>query len=180
MKRLLSLLSLLITITVAGQARDLDFHLGEKSLIINRKVMPGEWPLRSITGVMGTASRINDGYNRTHSYDDLGIVLYEPKNHDDENYAGRISEIQIYFQPMEKNKNTPEHVFTGSFSIDELVLTSGSDLETIRGQLKGFDETPGYDGSSVRMSRGPYYLFFHFKNDGTLGRLSAGLVRKKL
>jgi hypothetical protein len=177
MKRFLLILFVLISVMAAGQTGELNFKLTKLTFSINKETIGTGWPLESFTSAIGAGARTRDGYNRTHSYDDLGIVLFEPSGK--EGYSGQVSEIQLYFQPMERKEVTPKGLFAGSFTIDRLSLNAQTTLTMIREALKGFDESKGYEDSIVRMARGDYYLYFHFKEDGTLGKMSMGLVKNK-
>ncbi|WP_028789108.1 hypothetical protein [Terrimonas ferruginea] len=177
MKRFLLILFVLISGVAAGQSRELNFKLTKLTFSINKEAIGAGWPLESFTSAIGAGARTRDGYNRTHSYDDLGIVLFEPSGK--EGYSGQVSEIQLYFQSMERKEVTPKGLFAGSFTIDRLSLNAQTTLTMIREALKGFDESKGYEDSIVRMARGDYYLYFHFKEDGTLGKMSMGLVKSK-
>jgi len=176
MKRFLLSLVVLISIGAFGQAREVNFKLTKLTFSINKEAIVTGWPLESFTSAIGAGARTREGYNRTHSYDDLGIVLFEPNGK--EGYSGQVSEVQLYFQPMERKEVTPKGLFTGSFTVDRLSVNAQTTLAMIREALKGFDETKGYEDTIVRMARGDYYLYFHFKEDGTLGKMSLGPVKK--
>jgi hypothetical protein len=176
MKRPLFILAVLFSAIVFGQTRELNFKLTKATFSINKETIATGWPLVSFTSAIGAGARTRDGYNRTHSYDELGLVLFEPSAK--EGYSGQVSEIQLYFQPMERKEVTPKDLFTGSFTIDRLSLNAQTTLAMIREALKGFDESKGYEDAIVRMARGDYYLYFHFKENGTLGKMSVGLVKK--
>lgn len=176
MKRTLFILSVFFSAMAFGQVREPDFKLTQSAFSINKETIDAGWSLESFTTAIGSGARTRDGYNRTHSYDDFGIVLFEPGGQ--EGYSGRVSEVQLYFQPMQRRETTPKELFTGSFIIDKLSLNAQTTLVMIRDALKGFDESKGYEDSIVRMARGDYYLYFHFKENGTLGKISLGLIKK--
>lgn len=177
MKRLLLLLSLFVSAATFGQSGELKFKLDKNGFALNGKKIPAGWSIETFTSIIGSDARSRDGHNRTHSYDRSGVVLFEPKKEDE--YSGRVSELQIYFRNIDPNEVSPKNVFTGSFKIDKLSLSKDVDLATVRKELKGFEESESYLGNSVRLARGDYYFYFHFDEYDKLAKLSVGYKVQK-
>lgn len=139
--------------------------------IDGKKVVP-DWSLTMFKGALGEADRDRDGYNKTHTYDKLGIVLFEPMK--DKMPSGIISEVQIYFNVPEANNVTPKGTYNGLLKIDKMTITSALDATTMLAKLKGWKKTDSYIEHSYRMARNGFYIYFQF-NDSETGLVKVSI-----
>src|SRR4249920_3482303 len=113
-----------------------EINLGKKNNVAD------DWNVQDGINYLGDGARVRDGYNKTHTYDNMGIVLFESIV--DSMPSGKISEMQIHFSIPEPNNVTPKTGFTGTLKIKKLTVTSSTSLETLKSTLKGYAETESY------------------------------------
>ena len=145
--------------------------------VSGNKITPG-WELSNFKIGLGDSDRTRDGYNKTHTYDNLGIVLFEPMV--DKKPGGIISEFQIFFSVPEKNDVTPTgDCYKGSIKIDKFVVTKDLSSSVMLAKLKGWKKTESYTVHSYRMAKGELYIYFLFNNEETnLQKVSVGVKKK--
>ena len=137
-------------------------------------VISTAWSLEKMQAVLGQADRDRDGYNITHTYDDLCMVLFEPKKGDAG--TGIVSEVQIYFRVAEPNNVTPTgNTFKGKLVIDKLTVTRELNSKTMLKKLKKWTKTNSYMEHNYRMANKGLYIYFLFADDEkTLLKVSVG------
>jgi hypothetical protein len=124
------------------------------------------WSLEKMQDAIGKADRDRDGYNVTHTYDKLNMVLFEAK--DGENGSGRVSEVQIYFKVDEPNDVTPNgNSFTGQLMIDNVNITGKLKAHKMLKKLKNWQKTDSYMEHSYRMASNGLYIYFKYNNAET-------------
>ncbi|MEP6674641.1 MAG: hypothetical protein ABJA78_05785 [Ferruginibacter sp.] len=137
----------------------------EGNFSINNITVSDQWPFDPLKELFHSAGRHKGGLNVRHIYDSLGIVLLEERN--DTTPSGTISEAHIYFQLKKDNDVTPSHVFTGSFKVENMEVSSKLSKADISSQLKDYTEAPHYIPHTFRFSYKGIYLYFHFNNTDT-------------
>lgn len=143
-----------------------------KFTINNVNVTPA-WNLAPILAVLGEDARKRDGYNTTYTYDNKGMVAFEPMK--DKKQTGLISEFQTYFSIPEPNNVTPSKGFVGTIKIDKLVVTAALTPAVMMKKLKGWNKTDSYLSHSYRMASKGLYIYFQFNDDETsLVKISIG------
>lgn len=141
------------------------------------QVVP-DWTMGPALKAIGETPRKRDGYNITHTFDNLGMVLFEP--HKDKVASGSFSEFQIHFFVPEANNVTPTSGFVGKIKVDKLIVTSALTAAQMRKKLKGWKETESYLDHSYRMSSNGIYIYFQFNQDDTkLHKISIGPDKRK-
>jgi hypothetical protein len=157
------LLSSFISVTPSG----MDVSIKKGKFIINKvKILPS-WSLATCKQALGAPDRSTDGYNITHTYDDLAVVLFEPKMK--EQGSGKVSEIQFYFTlPAEPAGNAPKNgLYRGKMKIGGLTVTANMTPSQMRKGLKGWKETDSYSEHNFRMSQKGLYVYFLFNDAET-------------
>jgi len=140
-------------------------------------VITNGWKVSPVLNVLGGAERIKDGYNRTHSYDNYGLVLFEKVRNN--NSTDSLSEFQVYFSSMEKNSISPEGFFPGTFKVENLTITSDLSAAELRRKLKTYHESESYLPHSYRLSSNGIYIYFQFDDSDTrLQKISIGPDRR--
>jgi hypothetical protein len=144
----------------------------------NTAVVNDDWQMSDVVAALGTAERIRDGYNRTHTYDNCGVVLFEEFL--EEKGTGRLKEFQVYFSQPEKNDVTPNGYYTGSAKVDKLSVSKNLTPKVMKKKLKGWSETDSYIEHSFRMANKGVYIYFQFNESETgLIKMSVGPDKKK-
>jgi hypothetical protein len=142
-------------------------NLGKKNNVAD------DWSVQDGVSYLGSGARVRDGYNKTHTYDNMGVVLFESMV--DKKPSGKIAEMQIHFSIPESNEVVPKKGFTGKLTIEKLVITSSTTLETLKKKLKGYTETDSYLEHSHRLAKNGVYFYFQFdKTDTQLVKVSFG------
>ncbi len=153
-----------------------DVYVSIKSGEVNfgkKNNVADDWNVQDGLDYLGSGARARDGYNKTYTYDSMGVVLFE--NMVEKKPSGKISEIQIHFSIPEQNNVTPKESFTGKLAIENLRVTSSTSLETLKDKLKGYTETDSYIEHSHRLARDGVYFYFQFdKTDTRLVKVSFG------
>jgi hypothetical protein len=156
-------LSLLASLMSMAQPSPADVSIVIKKGAVNmgkKNNVAGDWTLTKAVKYLGTSARIRDGYNRTHTYDEIGVVLFESTNN--KVPSGNISEIQVHFSMPERNDVVPSSGFTGSLTVDKLSINSSTTLASIRKKLKGYSESKSYIDHSYRLAKNGIYFYFQF------------------
>jgi hypothetical protein len=134
--------------------------------MINQVEMVPVWTLANCEKALGSADRSKDGYNITHTYDDLSVVLFEPKT--GEKGSGTISEIQFYFGfPADPPSLAPKNTYKGKMKIGKLNVQADLTPAQMKKGLKGWKETDSYMDHNYRMSQNGLYAYFLFNDSET-------------
>jgi hypothetical protein len=137
-----------------------------------------DWKLTSAKSGLGDAERTRDGYNKTHTYDSRGIVIFEKSV--DEKPTGDVSEIQFHFSVPEANDVTPKSTFLGSLKVDKLTVTQSLSATTMLAKLKGWKKTDSFLEHSYRMASKGIYIYFQFNaSETSLVKVSVGPDKRK-
>ncbi len=176
----LLLLSLLASLMSMAQPSPADVSIVIKKGVVNmgkKNNVAGDWTLTKAVKYLGTSARIREGVNRTHTYDEMGVVLFESTNN--KVPSGNVSEIQVHFSMPEKNEVVPRSSFTGSLTVDKLSINSSTTLASIRKKLKGYSESKSYIDHSYRLAKNGIYFYFQFNSSETqLVKVSFGKDRR--
>ncbi|MDQ3111912.1 MAG: hypothetical protein M3R17_18655 [Bacteroidota bacterium] len=146
---------------------------------INSVKMIPVWQLAACEKALGPEDRSKDGYNITHTYDDLSVVLFEPKV--GEKGSGTISEIQFYITlPSDPASLAPTRAYKGKMKIGNLTVSAEMTPAQMRKGLKGWKETESYTDHNFRMAQNGLYVYFLFNDAETkLIKVSIGLDKRK-
>jgi hypothetical protein len=147
--------------------------------VINGVSMVNPWALATCEKALGTADRSRDGYNITHTYDELSVVLFEPKS--GEKGSGTVSEIQFYFSfPSDPPSLAPKNAYKGKMKIGKLNVQADMTSAQMKKGLKGWLETDSYSEHNYRMSQKGLYVYFLFNDAETkLIKVSIGPDKTK-
>lgn len=157
----------------------------KQNLTVNAKIKKGKFTINQVhvnanwnltdfkTAVTGTC-REKIGYNKTHTYDDKGIVIFESANN--KVPSGIVSEIQFYLQAAtETNDVVPKGIYTDELKIDKLVINKNVSSQKMLKSLKKWSKKDSYMENSYRMSKSGIYVYFQFnKEENTLIKVSIG------
>ena len=144
-----------------------EISLGKKNNIAD------DWNVQDGISYLGGDVRVRGGFNKTRTYDNIGVVLFESMV--DSIPTGKISEIQIHFSIPAPNNVTPKTGFTGTLKIEKFTITSSSSFETLKSELEGYAETESYLEHSHRLAKDGLYIYFQYdKTDTQLIKVSVG------
>lgn len=173
MKRvsILILLGLISSLSYA-QFKTPDVQIKKKDLKINGVNLTPAWLIAPAVDVLGPADRVRGGYNKTHTYDLFGIVLFE--NMSNGSPGGKLSEFQVHFI-IDKNEVNPTGTFPGEVRIDRARLGRNSSKEEVLKKLAKWRMTESYIEHSIRLDNGALYAYFQFTDDEkSLKKISIG------
>ena len=179
MKKLISLLLLGVLFATAAMSQNIEYPKVQikkgKFTIGNYNVLDG-WSLSEIQKQLKDDDRRREGYNITHSYDLIGVALFEKFTN--KTPTGEVLEIQIHFIP-EVNEVNPKRGYGKSIKIDKLLVTKDLTPDEMRKGLKKWKDTDSYMDNSYRMSNGKIYVYFQFNKEETqLKKISIGKETK--
>ena len=156
------------------------------SVVIKKGVMKidgtnvtADWSLASFKKALGEPERSREGYNKTHTYDNKSIVLFEKMS--DKKPSGIVSEVQYYFHVAESNNVTPDGpAFSGKIKVDKLEVIRNLSATTMLSKLKNWEKTDSYIEHSYRMASKGLYIYFQFNDsEDKLEKISVGPDKKK-
>ncbi len=126
---------------------------------LNGTEITGNPTVAEIEGIYGKPTRtwsVKDGVNKVHTWDKLGLIVYEPVD----SPAGRAISTTFPFKPMGMDYD-PNTNFTGVFKVDGKDLTGSTDLSDAKGR-------PGasqpYSSTSVVFAKGDFNVFMTGRN----------------
>lgn len=180
-KTIITLLSILFITAGYAQVKPAAVAIAVRNgkFSINKTDVTPDWQVLNPVKVLGLPSRSKDGINKTHTYNDHGIVLFEAM---EENApSGRMSEFQVYMsEPVEKNTIMPDSYFKGKFIIEKLTLTTETTISQLRAALPGYRESDSYMDHNFRLSKDGIYLYFLYDADEQrLIKVSIGKDKRK-
>lgn len=147
------------------------------TLTINSKKFPFPWTVAELKNSLGEPTRTRDGYNKTHTYDDMGIVLFEPMSN--KVPSGNISELQVYFSTPDPSEVTPKGLYSQVAQVDKLKVTADLTSAKMLSTLKKWVKTDSYMEHSYRMASSGMYIYFQFNDAETqLIKMSIGPDKK--
>lgn len=172
--------SLLLTAFSPDKTSDAQsFTVKKGKIILNNLVITKDWNLNSALSEMGSGFRKREGYNNTYTFDNQGVVLFEPRENNIG--SGRISEIQIYYNiPAETNNVMPYGTVKVPVRVDKLKVNSSLTPSVMLSTLKKWKKTDAYMSHSYRMASSGLYIYFQFDEAETgLVKISIGPDKRK-
>ncbi|HEY1039658.1 MAG TPA: hypothetical protein VGF30_09655 [Bacteroidia bacterium] len=144
-------------------------------LQLGKAQFKGEWQLDELINAIGTDYRKRDGYNTTYTYDEKGIVLFNPKD------TKIVSEVQFYFtKPAETNNVMSTGLFTGEMKVDKLKVRADLTSAEMKKKLKKWADSDSYMEHNYRKELNGVYIYFLFNDaETTLIKMSVGVAKKK-
>ncbi len=176
-KLLHSLSFLLIIIFFSSfkhQTNSINAKIKKGKFTINKVQVNANWNLADFKSALSGTCREKNGYNKTHTYDDKGIVVFESMTN--KVPTGAVSEIQFYLQAAtETNDVVPKGIYTDEFKIEKLTLSKNISSKQMLKSLKKWKKSDSYMPNSYRMSKAGIYIYFQFSTDeNSLIKVSVG------
>ena len=167
MKKTISILLLLAVFAATSYAqktvKKLAITVQNGKLIMNKNNLSDKWLIAPAVEVLGVAIRQKDGYNKTHTYDNYGVVLFESKV--ESTPSGKLSEFQVYFSPLEEESSvSAKGYYNGTFTMGSLKLKKDMTADEVREKLlaDGYTESDSYSPHNFRFAKGGLYIYFLF------------------
>jgi hypothetical protein len=158
-------------------------NIGVKAgkLTMNKLLLSGDWKMANAQKTLGKATKTHSGYNKTHTYNNSGIVLFESLK--DKVPSGNLAEFQVYFSEPDtagRSKNImPDGYFTGTFTIENLKLSKDMTFDQVQEGLPGYEKTDSYQEHNYRLANKGLYIYFLFNDtDDRLIKVSVGLDKE--
>jgi hypothetical protein len=129
------------------------------SVVMNGKAISGKPMVADLEAVFGKADRVwetKGGVNRIHTWDKLGLLVYEP-------YDGRCISATFPYKPF-GSAFDPKTMFGGSVVVDGNRMTSVTTLGTVK-QRPG--ATTPYGANSIVFDKGDLHVFTQADSDAT-------------
>jgi hypothetical protein len=139
---------------------------------LNKKDVSKEWKLATFTNVLDTFSRKKNGNNKVHSYDNLGIVLFEPAPQ--KIASGLIAEFQLYLDGVEASNIVPKEFYEGKLTIEKTDITRNTTIEDLRKKLSDYKETESDENDKYRFSKEGIYIYFLYNKSKKLSKVTFG------
>jgi len=179
MKKILFLALVILFFGSFNAVKSPKIKIRNGSFTINKFKVNTNWSLKEFIDLLGKPEKEKDGFNKTHTYDNLGIILFEKA--EDKVPTGKILEVQFYFDTsLEKNERTPETAFNSTIRVDALKASKKLTPKIMREKLVDWKETDSYMKHNFRMHKGDLYIYFRFNDDETaLAKMSIGLNNKQ-
>ena len=141
---------------------------------LNKKDVSKEWKLSTFTNVIDTFSRKKEGTNRIHTYDPIGMILFEPKTP-----GSIVSEFQLFLDGVEANKIVPKEFYEGKLTIEKTDVTRNTTIEEIRKKLLDYKETESDENDKYRFSKDGIYIYFLYNSNKKLSKVTFGKDKVK-
>lgn len=169
---LLSLIAFLSSFVQQSSSNNAKIKKGK--FTINKIHVNANWNLTDFKSALSGTCREKNGYNKTHTYDDKGIVVFESMSN--KVPTGIVSEIQFYLQAAtETNDVVPNGIYTDELKIDKLAIDKNVTSQKMLKSLKKWKKTDSYMENSYRMSKSGIYIYFQFaKDENSLIKVSIG------
>jgi hypothetical protein len=171
MKKITSLTLILLSCCylAMAQSENISVKLEKGKFSINKAVITPAWDLSPAVKTLGNTDRLRNGFNITHTYDDLGIVLFEPKNTEKEP-TGILSEFQAYFSaPTETSAVMPSGLFEGTITVENIRLSRNTAIADLRQKLLAlkYAESDSYSPHNFRFNKDAVYFYVLFDETET-------------
>lgn len=131
--------------------------------------------MASVEKLLGKPDRAKSGYNKLHTYDNLGIVFFENTT------TGRVNEVQLFFKPEKDLDFCPKSTFTGVLKIENLIINDKVKLKKVTKKLKKYEFKKSLlADNSYRGEYNYIYSFIRF-NSNNIGsdKVSFGMKEPK-
>jgi hypothetical protein len=168
---------LIMVMAAAPNASDVKITVNGGKLVINGVKINGSdatWNIAPVKDALGTA-RERMGYNKTLTYDDLGIALFEKKN--GEEASGNLLEVQIYYPGHEINNVSPTGNYKGALKLGKLNMPVSGEvtIAQLKKKMKGWKETNSYMDHNFRFEKKGIYIYVQFDaTDSKVLKVSIG------
>lgn len=174
MKNLITLSALLlIGIFVSAQ----NITIGTKGAVLNKTTVSENWQVSNFITEIGAPERNREGFNKTHTYDKQGMVVFEKMIN--KQPTGTLSEFQMYYHVATPTEVTPTGIFSGTLTFNDLKLTKAISYEELLKHTEGWTLGKSYSLHSYRYTYPGISVFFQFNDDETeLYKVSIGEFAK--
>jgi hypothetical protein len=147
-------------------------NLKSGKLKLGKKDVSKDWKLNSFTAVLDTNARKKLGSNKIHTYDLLGLILFEPAPQ--KLPSGIISEFQIILDQVEASNILPKEYYEGKIAIEKADIDRNTNIADIRKKLSGYLEKGTDEEGKFRFSKDGVYIYFIYNSLKKLSKITIG------
>ena len=133
------------------RTQDVNLAISGTAIVANGVALTGTPQLTDWEGIYGKPDRVwsvKDGVNRVHTWDKLGLIIYEPND-------GRAISATFPYKPMGMAYD-PATMFAGSITVDGYAFFASTDLSAVKGRPGA---TQPYGAASVVIAKGDFNVF---------------------
>ncbi len=133
------------------RTQDVNVSISGSNIVCNGVAVSGTPRLADFEAIYGKPDRVWDtkgGVNKVHTWDRLGLVVYEPKD-------GRAISATFPFKPMGMAYD-PSTMFRGSITVDGYALSRATSLGSVKNRPGA---TQPYSSTSVVIAKGDFNVF---------------------
>lgn len=157
-------------VPLAGQQRlpqhtaDVHVVITGKTIAINGVPVSGKPTIRDIEAIFGKPDRTWDsgGANKVHTWDNIGLLVYEPYDTDGSTGDGRCISATFAYKPMSPSFS-PKIMFGGTIQLDGKAFDPTLSLKSV---LSWPAATQPYTKASLVFDREDFHVFTIEENDG--------------
>lgn len=146
-----------VAIRVPQRTTEVRVVVTAQAITLNGVPVRGKPMVADIKAILGVPDRTweSGGANRIHTWDKLGVLVYEPYDADGSSGDGRCTSITFPYKAM-MSSFTPQTLFGGSIELDGKPLTPSLTLATVLGWSGA---TQPYTKQSLVFDRGEFHVF---------------------
>ena len=156
-----------------GQTNSIQININNGKFKINKKEIGNNWDLSFFYPLINMADRKKATIkNVAHTYDKLGVVIYEPIIV--QNESGEVAECQFFLDKVEAGVTNPTNLFEGKIFIQKIDITKNTSIEEFRFICKDYTETMLDEYDKYKFSKEGIYFFLLYNKENKLVKLSVG------
>ncbi len=142
---------------VPTKSSDVRVEVTSRTININGIAVSGKPKLADMEAIFGKPDRTWDtgGANKVHTWDAIGILVYEPYDTDGTSGDGRCISLTFPYRPM-SSSFSPKTMFAGTIQLDGKAFDP---TLTLPGVLKWPGATQPYTKQSIVFDRGEFHVF---------------------
>jgi len=142
---------------IPQQTIEVHVVIAAKAILINGVELGGKPKVTDIEAIFGKPDRTWDtgGANKIHTWDKLGLLVYEPYDADGSGGDGRCISATFTFKPM-STSFTPSTNFGGTIELDGKLFSRALSLTTVLGWPGA---TQPYTKASIVFDREDFHVF---------------------
>lgn len=168
----LLLLAALPAVLAQNNSSKLTIVLKAGKITVNKKLITKDWTIASVVKVLDSGTRKIPGNYIKHTFDDLGLVLFERT--DNKIATGELAELQVFIDATDESVYTPKEFYEGKLKVEDLNIDQNTAVEAVRAALKGYEEKVMPDDEIYRFSRDGIYILLRYNEQKKLQKVCFG------
>jgi hypothetical protein len=148
------------------------FIITSGSLNVNGTRFNKPWKINPFLTAVGGKYSTKLLFHKVHTFDDLGVHVYEYQNREEAN------EVQVSFV-KQKMKFAPKSNFQGSFKLEKMLITRKTSIEKVMKTLPSYNFTKSSSNNSYRGEYKGVYVYLNYSEEKLIDFISFGTVQTK-